>query len=252
MSALTLRIIACAAMLLDHIGYMTGDTYLRIIGRIAFPLFVYLIYSGFRHTSSRFRYAVRLAVFALISQVPFTLFSHNNIDFSHGNAMFTLLAGLLCIWSLDALRKIPILRWASLLPTLIVCVLYYKRIISSDYGIRGILFILVFYCFDGKTFPKRIFMTVGMLLSVFYSHILSLGVGVLKWLLGNGLVLPSMTRWQFLQIFSLGALIFIFMYNGKKGNYPRGRKSAKLVQYGFYAFYPLHQLILWLIRLILK
>ena len=250
MSALTLRIIACVAMLLDHIGYMTGNTVLRIIGRIAFPIFVYLIYNGFRHTSSRFRYALRLAVFALISQVPFTLFSHGTVDFTHGNAMFTLLAGLLCIWSLDALRKIPILRWGTLLPTLVVCGLYYKGIISSDYGIRGILFAIVFYCFDGKTWPKRMLMTVGTLLSVFYGYILSWGVALLKWVLGNGFLLPSMTRWQFLQIFSLGALLFIFLYNGKKGNYPRGRKSAKLVQYGFYAFYPLHQLVLWLIRIL--
>ena len=248
MSALTLRIIACLAMLIDHIGYINGNIYYRIIGRIAFPIFVYLITNGFRHTSSRIRYALRLALFALISQVPFSLFSRGVVDFSHGNVLFTLLLGLLCIWSIDILRKKTYLRWIALLPTLFVCGIYYFGIISSDYGMRGILLTVVFYLFDGKSTPKRILMTVGALLSVFSYYALSLGVAVAKWALGNALVLPSMTQWEFLQIYSLGALIFIFMYNGRKGTYPKNRKTAKLLQYGFYAFYPVHQMILWAIR----
>lgn len=252
MSALTLRIIACAAMLLDHIGYITSDTFLRIIGRIAFPIFVYLIYNGFTHTSSRFRYALRLAIFALISQIPFSLFVYGTPRFFPWNVMVTLLLGLLSIWSLDILLKKPVFRWFALFPTLIICGLYYTGILSSDYGIRGILFTVVFYCFDGKSLPKRVLTTLGMLVSVFYTYILGWGIALLKWVLGNGIIVPSMTRWQFLQIFSLGALIFIFMYNGKKGKYPCGRIVSKLVQYGFYAFYPLHQLILWMFRFLSK
>lgn len=248
MSALTLRIIACLAMLVDHIGYINGNIYYRIIGRIAFPIFVYLITNGFRHTSSRIRYALRLALFALISQIPFSLFCYGSIAFHHGNVLFTLLLGLLCIWSIDILRKKTYLRWIALLPTLFVCGIYYFGIISSDYGMRGILLTVVFYLFHGKSIPKRILMTVGALLSVFSYYALSLGVAVAKWALGNALILPSMTQWEFLQIYSLGALIFIFMYNGRKGTYPKNRKTAKLLQYGFYAFYPVHQMILWAIR----
>lgn len=250
MSALTLRIIACLAMLIDHIGYINGNIYYRIIGRIAFPIFVYLITNGFRHTSSRLRYALRLALFALISQVPFSLFCYGSVDFHHGNVMFTLLLGLLCIWSLDLLRKKTYLRLIALLPTLFICGIYYFGIISSDYGIRGILLTVVFYLFDETSIPKRILMTAGALLSVFFDYALSLGIAVLKWALGNTLVLPSMAQWQFLQIYSLGALIFIFMYNGTKGKYPKGRITSKLLQYGFYAFYPVHQIILWLIRVL--
>lgn len=252
MSALTLRIIACAAMLLDHIGYICGDTFLRIVGRIAFPIFVYLIYNGFLHTSSRFRYALRLAAFALISQIPFSLFAYGAVRFSHGNVMMTLLLGLLSIWSLDILRKKPFFCWFAPLPTLIICGLYYLGILSSDYGIRGVLLAVVFYCFDGKSLTKRVLTTLGMLFSVFFFYILGWGISLLKWVLGNDIIIPTMSRWQFLQIFSLGALIFIFMYNGKKGNYPRGRTASKLVQYGFYVFYPLHQLILWLFRILFK
>ena len=249
MSALILRIIACLAMLFDHIGYITGNIYCRIIGRIAFPIFVYLITNGFRHTSNRIHYALRLALFALISQIPFSLFCYGTVDFHHGNVMFTLLLGLLCIWSVDFLRMKPCLRWIAFLPTLFICAIYYRGIISSDYGIKGILLTVVFYLFDGKPNSNRILMTVGALLSVFYDYFLSLGIAVFRWELGHTFILPGMTQWRFLQIFSLGALLFIFMYNGTKGKYPNGRKTSKLLQYGFYAFYPVHQVFLWIIRI---
>lgn len=248
MSALMLRLIACLAMLIDHIGYGTGDMGCRIVGRIAFPIFVYLICNGFRHTSNRGRYALRLGIFALIAQVPFTLFCYGDIRFDHWNVMLTLLLGLLCIWAADALRKCPSLRWAALLPSIFVCGIYFFGVISSDYGARGILMALVFYFFDGKKWWQRAITVVGVLIAVFYDYIIAWGVAVLKAVLGRGLVTPQLDQWQWLQAFSLGALLFIFLYNGKKGNYPKNPVCAKLLQYGFYAFYPVHMLILWLIR----
>ena len=72
---MALRIIACVSMLLDHIGFAFNINILRIIGRLAFPLYVYLLYNGYKHTSNRFLYAVRLGVFAAVSQIPFSLFT---------------------------------------------------------------------------------------------------------------------------------------------------------------------------------
>ena len=100
MSALTLRILACLFMLLDHIGYSLGGSHplylpLRCIGRLAFPIFVFLVVNGFRHTSNRPRYALRLALFAVISQVPFALFCGQKTYFSNGNVFVTLLICLL-------------------------------------------------------------------------------------------------------------------------------------------------------------
>ena len=65
MSALVLRCIACIAMLFDHIGFQYNILPFRIVGRIAFPIFVYLICNGYRHTSDRGKYALRLGFFAL-------------------------------------------------------------------------------------------------------------------------------------------------------------------------------------------
>lgn len=75
MSALALRLIACLAMLIDHIGYAWGISELRYIGRIAFPIFAFLIVNGYRHTRSVQKYMLRLAVFAVISEVPCDLLS---------------------------------------------------------------------------------------------------------------------------------------------------------------------------------
>ena len=248
MSALMLRLIACLAMLIDHIGYVTGDMGCRIVGRIAFPIFVYLICNGFCHTSNRGRYALRLGIFALISQVPFSLFCYGVIRFNHWNVLFTLLLSLLSIWAADELRKRPHFRWAALLPAVFVCGIYFFGIISSDYGERGIVMALVFYFFDGKKWWQRVMTVVGVLISAFYDYLFAWAVSVVKVILGRGFTMPQLGQWQLLQAFSLGALLFIFLYNGKKGNYPKNPVCAKLLQYGFYAFYPVHMLILWLIR----
>ena len=77
---------------------------------------------------------------------------------------------------------------------------------------------------------------------------LSCGKTLLLGLLGHGFVFPKFNLSNQYQLFSLLALVFIFSYNGEKGKYPQGKLPAKLTQYGFYLFYPVHQLVLWLIR----
>ena len=243
MSALVLKIIACVAMLIDHIGFQYGIMAFRAIGRIAFPIFVYLLCNGYKHTSNRRRYALRLAVFAILSQIPFSLFCYGVYFQNHGNVMFTLLMAFLCIWSADELWNNPKLRWIFLLPTVIVFFAYHLGWMSSDYGAKGILLALVFYFFDGRSFSKRVLTAIGMLIAVYYKFILALAGGLAQYAFTMNFVMPQLSQWERYQAFSLLALIFIFGYNGKKGKY-----SGKILQYGFYAFYPLHQLVLWLIR----
>ena len=239
MSALMLKIVACAAMLIDHIGFQYGNMLCRAIGRIAFPIFVYLLCNGFHHTSNKGRYALRLAIFAILSQVPFSLFCYGVLWQSHGNVMFTLLMAFLCLWSAEELRCRRGLRWLAFVPSLAVCALYHFGLLSSDYGAKGILLALVFYCFDGN----RILTALGMLFAVFYTFFLSLAKNLWFFVLKQDTLPLQMSQWEMYQFFSLLALIFIFSYNGRKG-----RGSGKLLQYFFYLFYPLHQLALWLIR----
>ena len=228
-------------MLLDHIGYQYDIEFLRCVGRIAFPIFVFLICNGYRHTASKVRYGLRLAVFALISQVPYSLFLYNTIWREKGNVFVTLLLALLCIWTIDALLKKNL--WPiAFLPTLVICGMYYFNILDSDYGIRGILFALLFFFFarEGKQKPWILF--AGMLLAIYYP----VGRRCLEWFMGG--TQPHVTNWEVIQIYSLFALPLILSYNGKKGRMPRTPVLSKLTQLGFYLFYPAHMLVLWALR----
>lgn len=245
MSALLLKIIACVAMLLDHIGYIQNNLVLRAIGRIAFPIFVYLICNGFRHTSCRWRYALRLAIFAVFSQIPFSLLCSNSLTYPTGNVFFTLLAALLCIWATDILRNNQVGKWLCWLPLVAFCVLYKLGYLRSDYGARGIVLAMVFYLFDGKRWWQRLIVAAGCLITVFYNQLTTFAMTLV---LERTLALPTLSQWDLWQLFSLAALPLIFLYNGKKGPQASNKALAKLTQLGFYLFYPLHMLVLWLLN----
>lgn len=246
MSALALRIIACVCMLLDHIGYCLAGRYpslepLRWIGRIAFPLYVFLIVNGFRHTSNRPRYALRLLLFAVLSQVPFALMFHHGDIFGKLNVFFSLLMALLVIWATDELRKHRRTKYLAFVPAVLVFTLNYFGWLSSDYGAKGILLAMVFYLFEGK-FILNFF---GMLLSIYYAYPISLAFGLLNLLRGRAYQIPAPTAWQLKQLFSLLSLVFIFLYNGERGALPKNPAARKAVQLGFYLFYPVHLLVLF-------
>lgn len=245
MSALALRCVACVCMLLDHIGYCFAGRWpflqpLRWIGRIAFPLYVFLIVNGFRHTSDRLRYALRLAIFAVLSQVPFALMSHPKTMLGTLNVFVTLLLALLTVWATDAMRKNRYTKYLCFLPTLAVFCVFYFGLIRSDYGAKGVLLAMVFYLFDGKW----LLTALGMLCSIYYSYLIQLGFLLLNTVRGRPYAVSTPSAWELTQLFSLLALVFLFFYNGKKGRLPASPAAAKAVQLGFYLFYPVHMLLL--------
>ena len=245
MSALALRVIACIAMLLDHIGYAWDLMPLRIVGRIAFPIFLYLICNGYKHTSDCRRYALRLGIFALLSQIPFSLFIYHELWSTKGNVFFTLLAALLCIWTADALCRRGLPKWLSPLPAAAVFFLYHYGVLSSDYGAKAIIMAMVFYLFDGEGVLRKLLTVLGVLFALFYGTILSWGLQIIR---GGGFQFPVIGEWAAIQIFSLLALPLIILYNGRKGDIPLRWSGRTALQFGFYAFYPLHQLLLCLLR----
>lgn len=249
MSALVLKIIACVAMLLDHIGYFWNIHSLRVIGRIAFPIFVYMIYNGYRHTSNKGKYALRLAVFAIGTQIPFNLFAHGQLFYNDGNVFFTLLAALLALWSWDTMARHKVLRWVCFLPATVLCLLYYKRLIISDYGMAGIVLILVFYLFDHKGLTWKLLTVLGFYCGIYCDELLALAKTILLLLLGRDAAFPQLSNWAITQAYAGFALPFIFAYNGQKGTIA-GKTGGKLLQYGFYLFYPLHMVLLYLISYI--
>lgn len=136
-----LKIIGIVTMAVDHIGLILFPQviFLRIIGRLAFPIFAWYLAEGYVHTSSRKKYAMRLGLFAMATQAPYYLATNlNNL-----NIFFTLLVGLFAI---DCFRK---KRYIST-----VAIILLSGLIPLDYSFYGVLMILAFYIFRGQ---KRAF-----------------------------------------------------------------------------------------------
>lgn len=234
MSALTLKIIACIAMLLDHIGYALKITYpYRIIGRIAFPIYAFLLTEGYVHTKNFKKYLTRLFIFALVSEIPFNLFTRNKLfDIgSSSNIFFTLSLSLVLLYLLDEAKKKYEDKSRQILLSAILVSLFcfLAELFRADYGFYGILTVLCFrYLKQFKR--KNIVMITGHAIVIF-TYILA----------------SQLKSWAFVQLYALFALIPILLYNGKKGFTSTNPAISKVMQYAFFAYYPLHMLIIYLL-----
>lgn len=134
--------IAMVTMLIDHIGaiFFPNEYMFRIIGRIAFPIYVYLLVVGYERTRSYWKYAARLGLLAILSQLPYQY----AFDTTGLNVIVTLLVSLLIIKWLDW-TKIPLtLRLTSLVIVLIAIEIISDTYISFDYGAYGVLLALLY------------------------------------------------------------------------------------------------------------
>ncbi|MEF2247022.1 MULTISPECIES: TraX family protein [unclassified Paenibacillus] len=134
---IVIQFIAMLTMLIDHIGaaFFPEDSYFRVVGRIAFPLYAYLLVLGYGRTRNITRYTARLAVLALISQIPFSLLFHTY----HLNAVATLLAALFTIRIIDHFRS------ALFIQMFVVCIaIFFMEFIAFDYGMYGLLLVLIY------------------------------------------------------------------------------------------------------------
>lgn len=244
LSGSSLKLIALASMLVDHTGAvvvlrmirnrggtasMTLEDYqafmvdyswmvslydvMRLVGRLAFPLFCFLLVEGFLHTGHLKKYLRNLGLFALISEPCFDFALNGRLlEFSSQNVFFTLFLGLLTLCGIRQVeQKLPGIRntaaWLlKLLVTAAGCLAAYM--LKTDYAAYGVLCICLMYLF--RSHKTKAF-TLGCV----------------------PLLLLSSS-----QIFSLLDLPLIHAYNGKRG---------LSLKYVFYAFYPLHLLALGLI-----
>ena len=216
-----LKLIAVAAMLIDHVAYillrgsnitllslgahtLTLYTFMRKVGRISFPIYCFLLVEGFEHTRSFRKYAEKLLLFALISEIPWNLVHNGRFVYSGQNVFFTLFLGLLGLWVLKNLAHDRRKQAAALLGLLLV-----SLNLHADYGAAGFGFILMMYVLRDKPLPRA---AIG---SCFLSSTWAAGL----------------------------AFIPISLYNGKRGFVDTG-----VEKYVFYVIYPVHMLILYLIR----
>ena len=234
LSASTLRVLAVALMVLDHLWatVVPGNNWMTWVGRAAFPIFAFQAAEGYVHTSDFKKYAKRLLVFALISEIPFDLFYIGAPVFPfHQNVMFTLLLGLLLVRQIDPARRGS--GWKGWLKrvALVWLIVMAAAITFPDYGLRGVLTVAAFYV-AGKLPGKQLW---------YLAALIALNIVGFK---GEMLLLPLFGQTVELpvQAFAVFAILPICLYNGRKGG------GGKALQWGSYAFYPVHMLILYLVR----
>lgn len=227
LSNFDLKLIAIITMTIDHIGVVFGTPFynlLRAVGRLSFPIFAFLLTEGYVHTKSFGKYFFRLLVLALISEVIYDyVFYGSFIYLEANNIFFTLALGLLTLWLLDKSRTLVKKYFKEKIDLTIILPITYLLIIvvmgliaellSFSYGMLGILVISFFYLFK-----KNFSLTV-------------LSVSLSTLILGDTM-----------QYFSLLSLILIYFYNKKLG------KKSKMF---FYLYYPLHILVLGVIKMLI-
>ncbi len=206
-----LKWIAIVTMTIDHIGYalFPYQIWMRYVGRIAFPIFCFLLVEGAVHTKNIRKYELRMLVFACIAEVPFDFGLYHQIYWSHQNVMFTMLLGLVLI---DALRTIkhPVgiaLSCVAGIAAATVC--------QVDYGGMGIVLILAFYWFR-----------------------------IMFWHKGLSLILIEMIEgmdWP-VQRAGILALPFLYFYNGERG------RQNRYFFYVYYPLHLLVIYVIWYLR----
>lgn len=216
LNSLHLKLLAAASMLIDHMGFTLFPfaQWMRCVGRLAFPIFCFLIAEGCAHTRDKKRYAVRLLLFALLSELPFNLMCTGQwFSLQYQNVLWTLLLGALVCWAMDWAKTKPEM-WQRLPADAAIAVGFILgQWGNTDYGGWGVLLVLLFYL-TREIRGKWAIQLVGMFLFCWFC-----------------------TPWR-TELLAMPALLPIFLYNGERG------LSNRAVQYGFYAFYPVHILIL--------
>ena len=217
MTGFVLKIIAALAMLIDHAAIMLFDDliWMRAIGRLAFPIFAYLISEGFIYTRDRFAYFKRLCLLGLLCQLAYAL---EGESFYMGVLLVFSYSIILCEL-VDRARKDEAGRWKwlGLFAAAVTAYFVFAHFFTVDYGPFGVLLPVLPTLFRDK----------GRKFAAF-----SLGVAAVY--------LWSAIELKFGgEVCAFAALPLIWFYNGKPGK--RRYKSF------FYVFYPLHLALLYLV-----
>ncbi len=250
LSGSTLKLIAIVAMFIDHFAAIILDRYLvsigilslnqdtvllpenrtmliiycidlamRLIGRLGFPLFCFLLVEGYYHTRNKAKYGMRLAMFALISEIPFDLgFKSQVLEFTYQNVFFTLFFGFVMIWGIDEFNMQMKEKFEGKL-RLFLCILgtvsitvaggVIVELLKTDYASIGVITIVLMFLLHKKSFAG------------------SMALGCL-----------ALTVRMPVEITSFITVPLVAKYNGTRG--------LKL-KYFFYLFYPVHILLLALV-----
>ena len=235
-SSAGLHILAMGLMLCDHLWAMLFPEaeWLTCLGRIAFPIFAFMIAEGYAHTHNLRRYLLRMLTGAVLAEIPFNLMSGGAVFFPyHQNVLWTFLLSLLVIALIEKarvrFRPVPAAICSAGL-VILGFVLGFAAMVDY-YGV-GVLTVLMFYFFRKRNWKNCLVQLVC--LYIFNVELLG-GLCYQFELFGHTLEIAQ-------QGFALLALIPIWLYQGRQGH------RSKAFQAFCYAFYPVHMLVLFILR----
>ena len=264
-SAGTLKVIALVLMLIDHAAVVLMDRGLfggytgtavnvseglyslysicRLLGRPSFLLFCFLISEGLGHTRCRGRYALRLSVFALISEIPFNLAVTGRVLFTDltlqfQNVFFTLAIAVISVSLIERIRldKAPV--FAGILKFLAgFLAVTIAGACHTDYGGAGVLCIYALY-FIGKAGLKIPAFIAALLALVLFPTRYTVFDTLSELILTGSCSLYPPLQFRMDEVFAAFAFFPISFYSGEKG---------RLGRWFFYIFYPAHLLVLYAI-----
>jgi hypothetical protein len=216
-----LKIIAMLSMLIDHVGesLFPGVVIFKCIGRLAFPIFAFMIAEGCYYTKNRAKYLALIAGLGIACQTVFLVFKGS----WYMGILITFSLSIVAIYSLDGLIKSSAIKVKIISTVALLCVLVFSIVFpiifkeySLDYGIYGVILpVLVYYSPNKLLKLLSTTLVVAMLFIVYKSF-----------------------HWCY-----IFALPLLALYNGK-----RGKANLK---YLFYVFYPSHLAIIYLIQMLL-
>jgi len=222
LSANALKLIALFAMTVDHIGltFFEDMEIFRIIGRISFPIFAYMIAEGCRYTRNRRNYFLRILLLGLLCQIVYFVTEQS----LYQGALITLSLSILQIFTIQWAKQQKNGWW---LPVIGILLIFFGTVwlptrlsrtdFNFDYGFCGVLLPVWISLSDNRRI-KLILMSVGLVA-------LNFSIGAVQW-------------------WSLLALPIIALYNGRRGKYK--------MKYLFYIYYPLHLAIIYLVDLVIS
>lgn len=212
-----LKLIACASMLIDHIAAIfKWSMHYRIVGRLAFPIYCFLLAEGAYHTKNPKRYALRLFIGMLLSELPYDLAFNGGWSWRSQSVMVTLLLGF---FALDCMKRADnlILKLLMAMPFAAMA-----DLANTDYGGYGVMLIAMFgIARELPAAPMLRYIGLIFICGIMKSAHITLGGARIS-----------------VQLFAIYAIIPIECYRGVKG------KSGKAIQWAFYLFYPVHLAIL--------
>jgi len=233
-TSFTLHIMAMLFMLCDHLWgtVVPGNDWMTCVGRLAFPIFAFMIVEGYFHTKSIKKYVLRLLLFAVISEIPFNLAMGSRFFYPiHQNVLWSFLISIGLIGWNEKVKNKQVWKRITV-GILSVCVGYVAGLITFvDFYHAGVLTVLVFYFFKNKKW----WCYLGQIICLWYINFEMLGG------FSYEVTLFGETRFIERQGFAILALIPIWLYKGRQGYY------SKTLRYVYYAFYPLHLFVLGVI-----